>query len=292
MADPAKSALILGAHFSIAKGLHKAFDEAVKYQCNALQIFTKNASTWKERTVSDAEIKAFEKAMAETGIRHVAAHTSYLINIAGNDPEKTAMSADALKNELIRCDQLGIPVLVLHPGSHLGDGEAVGIRRIADAVNKIFDAVPQVKTRLLLETTAGQGSNLGYTFEQIAAMMEEIDDKSRIGVCIDTCHIFAAGYDLTTKAAYRKTFDAFDAVIGLSRLYLIHVNDAKKGCGSRVDRHEHIGDGEIGLDGFACLVNDEKLAAIPKILETPKKKDGKDADSINLKRLRTLRQKG
>ncbi len=292
MAEIERPGLILGAHFSIAKGLHKAFEEAVKYQCNALQLFTKNASTWKERYLNEAEILPFKKAMAETGIRHVAAHTSYLINIAGNDPEKTTMSADALKNELIRCDQLDIPLLVLHPGSHLGDGEALGIQRIADAVNKIFDAVPRVKTRLLLETTAGQGSNLGYTFEQIAAMIEKIDDQNRIGVCLDTCHIFAAGYDLTTKAAYRKTMDSFESVIGLSRLYLIHVNDAKKRCGSRVDRHEHIGDGEIGLDGFACLVNDPKLAAIPKILETPKKKDGKDADAVNLKRLRTLRQKG
>ena len=288
MPDPAKPQLILGAHFSIAKGLHKAFDEAAAHQCNALQLFTKNASTWKERILEETDIRPFAAAMAESGIRHVAAHTAYLINIAGNDAKKVAMSVDALKNELIRCDQLGIPVLVMHPGAHLGDGEAIGIQRISDAVNTIFDAIPAVRTRLLLETTAGQGSNLGYTFEQIAAMMDKIEDKKRIGVCLDTCHIFAAGYDLSTKAAYLKTIDTFDSVIGISRLHLIHVNDAKKGCGSRVDRHEHIGDGEIGMDAFSFLVNDHRLADIPKILETPKKKDGKDADPINLNRLRTL----
>ncbi len=280
--------LLLGAHFSIAGGIHKALYEAVSYQCNTLQIFTKNANTWKEKILSDKEIKKFKAAKKETGIYEITSHASYLINIAGMDKKKSAMSCEALKQELIRCDQLNIPYIVLHPGSHMGNGEEKGIRRIADNINQIFDLTKDIKTRLLLETTAGQGSGIGHTFEQLAAIMERVHNQSRIGVCLDTCHIFAAGYDISTPEGYRNTIAEFDQIVGLEKLFVIHLNDSKKKAGSRVDRHEHIGEGFIGLDAFKYLINDFRFKNIPKIIETPKIKGLEDGDEMNLNRLRSL----
>lgn len=280
--------LLLGAHFSIAGGMQKALYEAVSYQCNTLQIFTKNASTWKEKTLSEKEIKKFKNAKKETGIFKIISHAAYLINIAGIDKKKTAMSCDALKHELKRCDQLEIPYLVLHPGSHMGDGEENGILRIADNINQIFGLTEGFKTRLLLETTAGQGSSIGHTFEQLAAIIEQVHDQTRIGVCLDTCHIFAAGYDISTADGYRSNIAEFDRVVGLDNLYVIHLNDSKKKAGSRVDRHEHIGEGFIGLNAFKFIINDFRFKNIPKIIETPKIKAGKDGDDTNLNRLRSL----
>jgi len=280
--------LLLGAHFSIAGGMYKALYEAVSYQCNTLQIFTKNANTWKEKTLSDKEIAKFKEAKKETGIYEITSHASYLINIAGADKKKSAMSCEALKQELIRCDQLNIPYIVLHPGSHMGDGEINGIMRVADNINRIFKITDGLNTRLLLETTAGQGSGIGHTFEQLAAIIEQIHDKSRIGVCMDTCHIFAAGYDISTSDGYRTTITEFDRVVGLDNLYIIHLNDSKKKAGSRVDRHEHIGEGFIGLDAFKYIINDFRFKNIPKIIETPKAKGIKDGDKMNLNRLKSL----
>jgi len=177
---------------------------------------------------------------------------------------------------------------VLHPGSHTGDGEQTGIRRIADNLNEIFASTQGLRVRVLLETTAGQGSSIGHRFEHLAAIMEKTSDQSRIGVCLDTCHIFAAGYDISTGEGYRQTINEFDKIIGIDRLYVIHLNDSKREAGSRVDRHEHIGDGFIGLEGFRYLINDRRLEKIPKIIETPKIKTGKDGDIINLRRLRRL----
>jgi deoxyribonuclease-4 len=283
-----KTSCLLGAHFSISKGLHNALYEAQAYGCNALQIFTKNSNTWKERTLSQDEIDCFDRARKVTGITAIASHTSYLINLATHEKKKHAMSCNALKNELVRSSMLSIPFVVLHPGAHMGKGENQGIRKIAESINKIFFQTPGVQTRLLFETTAGQGSNLGHTFEQIASIMDKVENSNRIGVCLDTAHIFAAGYDIRTPNSYGRTMDAFDAVIGIENLYLIHLNDSKKELGSRVDRHQHIGEGLIGIKAFELLMNDRRFIDIPKIIETPKQKDGKDYDQINLDRLRSF----
>lgn len=282
------TACILGAHFSISGGLHEALIEAKKYGCNALQMFTKNSRAWKERSVSPEEADLFEKTRLKCGIRVVVSHTSYLINLAAPDSQNHLLSCEALEHELERSSLLGIPFAVIHPGSHLGDGEKKGIDRIAESIKKIFDKKSGIKTRLLLETTAGQGTGMGHTFEQLNEMMERINHKDKTGVCLDTSHIFAAGYDIRNKSSYRRTIDAFNEIIGLDRLFVIHLNDSKKGLGSGVDRHEHIGRGEIGIDAFRLIMNDRRLADIPKIIETPKTGDGKDWDRINLRKLRQM----
>ncbi|MBU0986144.1 MAG: deoxyribonuclease IV [Proteobacteria bacterium] len=283
-----KVSLLLGAHFSIAKGLHAALYEAQAYGCNALQIFTKNANSWKERSLTTNDIEQFELAREKTGIMSIASHTSYLINLAGGDAKKHEMSCHALKQELVRSSMLGIPFVVLHPGSHMGYGESEGVRRIAESINKILAQVSDLKALLLLETTAGQGSSIGHTFEQLASIVDKIENKAAMGFCLDTSHIFAAGYDIRTRSAYQKTIRAFDAVAGTERLYLIHLNDSKKDLGSRVDRHEHIGQGSIGLQAFEWFMNDPRFTDIPKIIETPKASEGKDYDHVNLNTLRGL----
>ena len=280
--------LLLGAHFSIAKGRHRAILEADSYKCNTLQIFTKNAQTWKEKTLTEKEIKKFNDTKKQTGIFQIISHTSYLINIAGSNPKKVKMSCEALKQEIVRCGQLEIPYVVLHPGSHMGEGEKKGIQRITDNINRILAATNGNSARLLLETTAGQGTSIGHTFEQLAAIIEKVHDKTRIGICMDTCHIFAAGYDISNKQGYENTIKALDDIIGLKNLFAIHLNDTKKACNTRVDRHEHIGDGYIGLDAFRYIINDSRLKNIPKIIETPKLKNQQDADTINLELLRSL----
>ncbi|MFH1675058.1 MAG: deoxyribonuclease IV [Pseudomonadota bacterium] len=280
--------LLLGAHFSIAGGLHKALLTAKRYGCTALQLFTKNSNTWKERIVTDDEIDQFRQARKDTGITAIASHTSYLINPASPEGQKHHMSKEALVHELERSASLDIPYVVLHPGAHMESGEEKGCIRVAGSINEIFDRVPHSGTRLLLETTAGQGTNIGYTFEQLALIIEHIKDKDRIGICFDTCHTFAAGYDIRTPEAYAKTMEKFDGIIGLDNLYVIHMNDSKKGLGSRIDRHEHIGKGEIGAAAFKEIMNDKRLETIPKILETPKGKGEKDYDKINLEVLRNM----
>ncbi len=283
-----KMTCILGAHFSISGGLHEALHEAKRYGCLALQMFTKNSRAWKERTVSDEEIELFKKTRQKTGIKFIASHSSYLINLAAPDSVNHSLSRNALEQELIRSTALEIPFVVLHPGSHLGDGEKKGIDRISESINKIFEKNPEIKTRLLLETTSGQGAGIGHTFEQLNEIIEKINRKDKTGVCLDTCHIFAAGYDIRDKFSYHRAIEEFDKITGLDRLFLIHLNDSKKGLGSHVDRHEHIGKGEIGIDAFRLIMNDKRLAGIPKIIETPKSGDGKDWDRINLRKLKTM----
>ena len=279
---------LLGAHFSTSGGLHNALIEAHRHQCNALQVFTKNANTWKERKLSDVEIDIFKETWKNLPIDIIASHTSYLINLASPEKRKNAMSRRALGQEMIRSSQLGIQCVVLHPGSHMGSGEKEGVDRIASGINTVFDSLPEVKPRLLLETTAGQGSSVGHTFEQIASILEQIENKSCVGVCLDTCHIFAAGYDIRDQKSYAETIARFDQIVGLSNLYLIHLNDSKKVFASKVDRHGHIGEGHIGLDAFALVMNDEGLSHIPKILETPKGEASQEWDHINLRKLRSL----
>ena len=280
--------VLLGAHFSIAGGLHKAVFRASEYRCTALQIFTKNANTWKERRLSAHDIKQFDVARKKTGIRWICSHAAYLINLASPDRSKYERSTKALENELVRSSQLSLPYVIMHPGSHMGTGEDAGLRRVSEGINRVFDRVPEATPQLLLETTAGQGSNVGHTFEQLAGISDMVEVKERIGFCLDTCHVFAAGYDLRTKTAYQETMRAFDRVIGLDRLGVIHLNDTKKGLGSRIDRHEHIGKGAIGIDAFSFILNDPQLNGLPKIIETPDKKGPIDYDRINLNRLRSL----
>jgi len=255
-------------------------------RCNTLQIFTKNSSTWKEKNLSQNEIDDFKKAKEETGIITIASHTSYLINLAGHQKKKHLLSCNALKQELIRSAKLGIDYVVLHPGSHMGKGEEYGLCRIADSINKLFDEIPKVKTQLLLETSSGQGSSIGHTFNHLAIILDKIKNTDRIGICLDTCHIFAAGYDIRTKQSYAKTINEFIETIGLKHLKLIHLNDSKKVLNSRVDRHEHIGKGNIGLDAFRWIMNDPRLLDVPKIIETPKGNDGNEMDTFNLNQLK------
>ncbi len=280
--------LLLGAHFSIAGGLQNAIHTAAEYGCTALQLFTKNSRTWKEREVGPEEIAAFREAGKKTGIDAVISHTAYLINLASDDPSVHGKSYAALKAEMIRSSALGIPWVVLHPGSPKSGTSADGIRQVIDGINRLFTEIPKTKTRLLLETTAGQGKGVGHAFEEIAEMADGVIQKENIGVCLDTCHMYAAGYDFRDPEAYGKTMESFDSVIGLANLYVIHINDAKTDLGSRVDRHEHIGDGKIGLAPFGFFLNDPRLARVPKILETPSPKGEVDWDRVNLERLRGL----
>ena len=280
--------ILLGAHLSIAGGLSEAVLRADDLKCTALQLFTKNASTWKERDLSATDITKYKAAVEKTGIAHMAAHTSYLINLASPDRSKRFKSKHALACELRRASLLGIPQVVMHPGAHMGHGELEGIRRLTDGINQVFHKMADTKTRLLLETTAGQGTSLGHRFEHIAEMLQAIDCQERIGVCIDTAHIFAAGYDIRNRIAYIRTMAEFEKVIGIRHLHLFHLNDSKKNLGSRVDRHEHIGEGSIGIECFRLIMNDKRLRTVPKIIETPKSEDGKSWDRQNLNRLLSL----
>jgi len=279
--------VLLGAHFSIAGGLHKAVETASRYGCPVLQLFTKNASTWKERKLSAQEIKQFDRAKRQGNIGMVCSHAAYLINLASPDRCTHERSINALTNELLRSAQLDIPYVILHPGAHMGRGEDYGLRRVAESINTVFAQTPDETCQLLLETTAGQGTNLGYRFEQLAYIADRVEAQDRLGFCFDTCHVFAAGYDLRTKKAYNRTISAFDGLVDLERLHVIHINDAKKALGSRVDRHEHIGQGIIGMEAFGFIMNDSRLRSMAKILETPKN-HGVDHDQLNLQRLRAL----
>ena len=287
-AHPPERQCLLGAHLSIAGGLENALYRAAALECNVLQIFTKNASTWKERTLQVAEVERFDAARAETGIREVAAHTSYLINIASPDRKQRLRSCAALEEELKRASALQISDVVLHPGSHMGAGESRGLEKAAESLNAVLSKQSRSSSRLLLETTAGQGNSLGYRFEQIAELLDRIEDQSKIGVCLDTAHIFAAGYDIRTVASFSAVMRQFDAAVGLKHLRLIHLNDSKKELGTRIDRHQHIGEGFIGLEAFGCILRDRRLTAIPKIIETPKDAPGRKWDRVNLDRLRAL----
>ncbi|MBU2652634.1 MAG: deoxyribonuclease IV [Bacteroidetes bacterium] len=279
--------MLFGAHESIAGGVFNAIERGQQATCDTIQMFNKSSNQWRAKPLADDEITKFFDMIKSTGVTVSVSHTSYLINIASPDPDLGRKSCDALKVEMERCNTLKIPNLVFHPGSHVGSGEEVGIQKIGENVNRLFDELPDNTVTLLFETTAGQGSNLGYTFEQLAQMIDLVDNKTQVGVCLDTCHVFAAGYHLSDPAEYKKTMKSFDSTIGLDRLRIIHMNDSKKEFGSKRDRHEHIGQGMIGIEAFRNIVNDKKLKDVPKILETPKGDDLKE-DIENLKLLRSL----
>ena len=279
----------LGSHMSIAGGVFNAPVLGQKATCDVIQVFTKSSNQWKAKPLTDEDIKKFFDAQKETGVRAVCAHDSYLINLASPDKELHQKSYDAFKIELERCHILKIPYLVMHPGSHVGSGEESGLKKMAESFNRLFDELPENKTIVCQETTAGQGTNLGYKFEHLAKIVDMVEDKKRMKVCLDTCHIFAAGYPLQDEKDYKKTMKEFNQILGLKNLKVIHINDSKKPFGSRVDRHEHIGEGYLGLDPFRHVMNDNRLKKIPKILETPKGQDAAE-DIENLKKLRSLIQ--
>ncbi|HHN94524.1 MAG TPA: deoxyribonuclease IV, partial [Anaerolineae bacterium] len=263
------------------------FDRGQEVGCDALQIFVKSNRSWAVKPLTTKDIALFKARQEETGIHPVVAHTSYLLNLGTPDETLWRRSVDTLIIELERCEALDIPYLVLHPGSHVGSGEEAGLRRVAQGLGEVHAATTGYRAQILLETTAGQGTNLGYRFEHLAWLLAHAPEGDRLGVCLDTCHVFAAGYELRTPEGYAETLTAFDDLIGLERLKAVHLNDSKGPFGSRKDRHAHIGQGHIGLDGFRLLLNDSRLDGLPGLLETPKSKDLHE-DKENLAVLRSL----
>jgi deoxyribonuclease-4 len=286
---------LLGAHMSIAGGLPRAVDRAKASRCEALQIFTKSAGQWRARALPDDEVALFRRRVVETGISPVVAHNSYLINVASAAPDLRAQSIAALGDELDRAELLGLDGLVMHPGSYTTGTEEAGLRAIGRAIAALLKARRRHRVKVLLEHTAGQGTNLGHRFEHLAKILEEVDGSPRVGVCLDTCHLLTAGYDLCSEEGYGATFEQFDRIVGLDRIEVFHLNDSKKPCGSRVDRHEHIGKGCLGLEPFRRLLNDSRFARLPMLLETPKLETAasrrrSDVDPWDARNLRTLRK--
>ena len=284
-------AVRLGAHMSISGGVDSAFDRGEQVGCDAMQIFTKNSNQWHAAPLTDELVQRYHRRQAETGIAPVVAHASYLLNLASPADELWNKSIDSLVVEMQRCDALAIPYLIIHPGSHMGSGEQTGIQRIALALNMAQGRLPDAWVKVALETTSGQGDHLGYRFEQIAGMIRRVEAGDRLAVCFDTCHTLTAGYDFRTPEGYADVFREFDAIIGLPRLTVFHLNDSVKDAGSRRDRHAHIGEGFVGLEGFRLLLNDPRFENIPMLLETPKSEDMHE-DVENLTRLRALIQVG
>jgi deoxyribonuclease-4 len=272
---------------SIAGGIHTAVERAMSVKCTALQLFVKNSNQWHAKPLSIEDISTYKKLLAESRIGPVVVHDSYLINLCAVDDAILRKSRLALKDELDRSEQISAQFLNFHPGSHMGAGEQQGIKRIAESLNIIHDQTRGYRVKSVLETTAGQGTSIGYRFEHLKEIIDLVDDRDRMTVCVDTCHVFAAGYDISTEDGYKATFDEFDRIIGLDRLVAFHINDSKREFNSRVDRHEHIGKGTIGKLGFRLLMNDQRFQNIPKILETPKGPELKE-DVVNLKLLRSM----
>jgi deoxyribonuclease IV len=278
---------LLGAHMSIAGGVGNALLEGRKVDCDAIQIFTKSSRQWASKPYTKEEIRQFEINRKETGIVTVIAHNSYLLNLGSPDAVLRTRSVAAFIEELERCETLAVTNLVAHPGSHTGAGEAEGIKTIAKSLDEVHKACPGYNVKVTLEITAGQGSNLGYRFQQIRDIIDATKESERLRVCFDTEHAFAAGYDIRTKDGYERTFSDFDDAIGINLLAAFHLNDSKKEFASRIDRHEHIGKGFIGVEAFRLLMNDRRFWGLPMCLETPKGPDLKE-DRENLTLLRDL----
>ena len=279
---------------SVAGGVSKAVDRAVVHGCEALQIFTKNANQWRAKPLDPAEVRLFRKRIGETGIRPVVSHASYLINLATTFPVLREQSIAAFVDELDRAEALGLLGVVIHPGTCTAGPDDEALKLIADGIRTAFKMKPRAKTMVLLEHTAGQGRTLGYRFEHLAAILEHMNGSKRVGVCLDTCHLVASGYDIVSEEGYRETFEHFDRVVGLDRVKVFHGNDSKKPCGSRVDRHEHVGEGCLGLDPFRRLLHDPRFADRAILIETEKtsgaeRKGTIVADPLDVKNLETLR---
>jgi len=284
----------IGAHMSVAGGVSKAVERALLHRCEALQIFSKNGNQWKGAPLDPTEIRTFRRRIEETRITPVVSHASYLINLATTFPLLRAQSLAAFIDELDRAEALGLLGVVVHPGTCTAGSEDDALKLIADAIRETFAARPRTQAMVLLEHTAGQGRTVGHRFEHLAAILEHLDGSPRVGVCLDTCHLVAAGYDIVSEVGYRETFAAFDRSVGLDRVKVFHGNDSKKPCGSRVDRHEHIGEGCLGLEPFRRLLNDPRFDRLPILIETEKtarsaKPTTVVADPLDLKNLSTLR---
>lgn len=280
---------LLGAHESVAGGLEKSFARIIQVGGESLQIFTRNQRQWKAAPVTDDEAASFQQAWQQADSMPVASHASYLINLGSSKVEQAEKSIAAFADELERCARLGIAFAVFHPGSHGGDGVETGLGNVSRHLDLVIERAGDLAApvTVLLETTAGQGTALGYRFEELAEILEHCKYPERLGVCVDTCHIFAAGYDIRSREAYEATFAEFDRLIGVEQIRFFHLNDSKKDLGSRVDRHEHIGKGHIGLDGFRFLMSDSRFSHHPMTLETPKGKELTE-DRENLAVLRSL----
>ncbi len=278
---------LIGTHVSARGGLHRAYERGARIGCTTIQVFTKNSNRWAGGPIADEDIQKYESARGKATIAPVVAHAAYLINLASVNPALLRKSRKALEDELRRCEAFGLHGLVVHPGAHMGNGEREGIKRIAESVNHVHHRTAGFHTLTILETTAGQGSSLGYRFEQLRAMIDGIEEKQRVAICIDTCHLFASGYPIQTEAGWESTMRELDDTIGFRRLAVVHVNDSARELGSRIDRHEHIGRGKIGKDGFRMLMNDTRFRLLPKILETDKSEDMHE-DVENMAVLRSL----
>ncbi len=279
--------LRLGAHESIGGGLYRALERGEAAGCQSLQIWTKNSRQWNAPPLASAEIEQFQAARSQRDIHPIVAHASYLINIASPKPALYARSIEALIDEAERCEQLGLPYLVLHPGAHTGDGMDAGLQRAQAALRDVRRARPACRVRILLETTAGSGSALGSTFEELAVLLEADIGNGGLGICLDTCHVFAAGYDLRSEQGYEAMMCSLDETVGLNALHVVHLNDSQHPLGSHKDRHEHIGKGHLGIAGFQHILTDPRLEGIAGILETPKGEDLHE-DRENLTRLRAI----
>jgi deoxyribonuclease-4 len=275
---------LIGAHLSTKGGLHTVFERAAAINASALALFAKNSNQWKGKALTDDDCALFQKMRT---VHPVFTHASYLINLATTNPEFHSKSIAALTDELDRAERLGAAAVVLHPGAHMGAGAEAGIDKIARSLDQIHEALPGHTVVTLLETSAGQGSCVGCSFEELGRIISGVDEKRRVGICFDTCHVFASGYDLRSSDAYEETIEKLDRDVGLRNVGLFHLNDSKKPLGSRVDRHEHIGDGQLGLEAFRLLLNDDRFRGIPKLLETPKKIEH-ESDRRNLATLRSL----
>ena len=281
---------LLGAHMSIAGGCHKAIEAALAEGMETVQLFTKNNNRWVGKQLCVEDVDQFSSALAASSLKFPMAHDCYLINLASPDPLLYRKSIDAFVDEVQRAEKLGLAYLVTHPGAPTdGDAEA-GLRRVSTALDEVHRQCPGFRVQVLLETTAGQGKALGWRFEELATILEQVADPDRLGVCLDTCHVFAAGYDIRTEETYQQTMSEFDRLIGFDKLRAFHVNDSKKPLGSRVDRHDHLGKGMIGLEAFRLLVNDPRFADRPMVMETPKEDEEGEStmDKINLATLRSL----
>lgn len=276
---------LIGAHVSAAGGVYRAIERGEALGCEAIQIFTKNQLQWRGAPLPDGVCERFLKMWGKSGIRKVVAHSSYLINLAGSEKIRKK-SIDALEDEVIRCDQLGIDDLVLHPGSHRGEGLETGIERIVRSLESLFERTDGLRVRILLETMAGQGEGIGASLDELAAVFDMLGGHDRIGICLDTCHLFAAGYEIRTPDSYERLVGRVDRLFGMENIRCWHLNDSREKKGARKDRHQHIGAGEIGMEPFGRIVTDARWADVPCILETPKEEQG---DMKNLSLLRKLR---
>lgn len=285
-----KNDILLGAHMSIACGLYTAFERAERVGCTAMQIFTKNSNQWEDPVITSDDVAKYKETENKSKVKIVVSHDSYLINLCGASDKLLESSRKSFIEEIKRCEALEIKYMIFHPGAHTTMERREAIKLVAESLNYSHKSTPKSEVVTLIETTAGQGTTVGSSFEEIAEIISGVKDKKRIGVCIDTCHIFAVGYDIRTMDAYEKTMNEFDKIVGFDMLHTIHFNDAKKPLDSHVDRHEHIGKGEIGKAAFGYFMNDDRLTEIPKLLETPKGDDGYKMDIINLKTLKSLIQ--